>query len=180
MCDILPCTSITPLPPSRIGYSSPNAGAARWIHLSSSFEAHGRCCEVQILAPWSGWRAEAPFIGGMVVTSGESRGGKAERYHPPRPTRSVTIYLGSLRPLRGSAGRLGPTRSHWRSSEGVMRGGGVSDEWSAEGRQGGPLPPSTAHAPDYYLPQKPPAARWVRWSPWADVGAASGGRQKGC
>ena len=108
-------------------------------------------------------------LGGMGATSGGPRGGKADRYHPPRPTRSITMHLGSLRPLDGSAGRLGPARWHWRSTERAVRGVGGCDEWRAEGRQGGSLPPSTAHTLDYYVPRELLAARWVRGSPWADA-----------
>ena len=52
----------------------------------------------------------------------------------------------------------------------MLRGGGGGDGLRAEGWQDGWLPPSSAHALDYYVPRKPPAARWVRGSPWADVG----------
>ena len=66
------------------------------------------------------------------MTSGEPRGGNGERYHPPRPTRSITVYLRSLQPLDGSAGRPGPTWCHRSWSEGVARGVGRPDEWQAE------------------------------------------------
>jgi hypothetical protein len=65
-----------------------------------------------------GWREVV-----VSPTSGGPRGGKTNHYNPPRSTRSTTMYLGSLRPLGGSAGRLGPTWGHWRSSERVVRGG---------------------------------------------------------
>jgi hypothetical protein len=51
-----------------------------------------------------------------------------------------------------------------------MSSGGVGvNEWRTEGRQGGSLRPAAAHALDHYVPRKPPAARWVRGSPWTDV-----------
>ena len=103
------------------------------------------------------------------MTSGEPRGGNGERYHPPRPTRSITVYLRSLQPLDGSAGRPGPTWCHRSWSEGLARGADGSDELQTEGRQIGSLPPSVAQTLGHHVPRKSSDARWVRGSPWADV-----------
>ena len=92
-----------------------------------------------------------------------------EHYHPQRPTRSATKYLRSLRPLGGSVGRPGPTWCHRSWSEGLARGADGSDELQTEARQVGSPPPSVAHTFGYHVSRKPPAARWVRGSPWADV-----------
>ena len=91
---------------------------------------------------------DSPQIGDLGADEGGvggwMSGGASERRieceAPPRPAPSATMYLGRLRPLGGSGGRLVPTWRHQRSSQARSFAAPPQRLWDGGGGVGRPVP----------------------------------------